>query len=178
MSRSVNQVQGIFLAVLHVVHLDGVALDGDAALALQVHVVEHLGLHVLASHRVGDFKQSVGQCTLAVVDVRHNAEVAYCLHIWNSFILAAKIVKPDQNAKKNSHPKASQPPQMIKSKSINTTRRVPYCEASPRTTPPAVLSRIARHRLVHLDNRPKKYYLCNTGGPTAPRPLLKTDFTN
>ena len=29
-----------------------------------------------------------------------------------------------------------------------------------------------------LDNRPKKYYLCTQGGPTAPRPLLKTDLTN
>ena len=90
MSRSVNQVERIFRAVLHVVHLDGVALDGDAALTLQIHVVQHLGLHVLARHRVGDFQQTVGQRALAVVDMRHDAEVAYCLHSY-SRILGCKV---------------------------------------------------------------------------------------
>ena len=80
MSRSVNQVERKAFSIFHIVHLNGMALDGDAALALQVHVVEHLGLHVLARHGIGVLEQSVGECALAVVDVRHNAEVAYCLH--------------------------------------------------------------------------------------------------
>ena len=80
MSRGVNQVERVFLAVLHIIHLDCVALDGDAAFALQVHVVKNLGLHILAGNRVGVLEQPVGQRTLAVVDVRHDAEVAYCLH--------------------------------------------------------------------------------------------------
>ncbi|MPN11782.1 hypothetical protein SDC9_159090 [bioreactor metagenome] len=33
-SRSVNQVQGVFLAIMFMFHLNGVALDGDAALPL------------------------------------------------------------------------------------------------------------------------------------------------
>jgi hypothetical protein len=43
----VDQVEDV-LPPIHglVVHLDGVALDGDAALALQVHVVQRLFLHV------------------------------------------------------------------------------------------------------------------------------------
>ena len=44
MSRSVNKVQNVFLALVLILHLDGVALDCDAALLLQVHVVKHLTL--------------------------------------------------------------------------------------------------------------------------------------
>ena len=58
MSWGVNEVERIVLAVLQVVHLDGVALDGDATLALQIHVVEHL----IFSHSdsLGVFEESVG----------------------------------------------------------------------------------------------------------------------
>ena len=42
----VDQVELVGLAVLRGVHhADGVGFDGDAAFALQVHGVEHLGLH-------------------------------------------------------------------------------------------------------------------------------------
>ena len=51
-------------------------LDRDAALALQVHLVQVLGPHVAALDRVGDLQQAVGQRRFPVVDVRHDAEVA------------------------------------------------------------------------------------------------------
>ena len=56
------------------------ALDGNATLALEIHVVKHLGLHVLAGNSVSVLEQSVGECALAVVNVCHDAEVAYCFH--------------------------------------------------------------------------------------------------
>ena len=56
MSRSVNQIKSIFLAILHVIHLDSMALDGDTSLALQVHIIEHLGLHILAGDSIGDLE--------------------------------------------------------------------------------------------------------------------------
>ena len=80
MSRGVNQVEREFCAIFHIVHLDRMALDGDATLTFQVHVIKHLGLHVLASDGVGELEQAVGERALAVVDVCHDAEVAYCLH--------------------------------------------------------------------------------------------------
>ena len=43
----VDEVELVGFAVLRLVHhADGVGLDGDAALALEVHRVEHLGLHL------------------------------------------------------------------------------------------------------------------------------------
>ena len=76
MPRSVYQVQRIAL----VLHLDSVALDGDAALFLQVHVVQHLVLHVFLVHRAGHLQHTVRQGALPVVNMGNNTKVAYILH--------------------------------------------------------------------------------------------------
>ena len=78
MSRRVDEVEYIGLTIAHIFHLYGVALDGDAALALQVHVIEHLSLGDL--NGVGALKQTVGQGALAMVDVSDDAEVANLVH--------------------------------------------------------------------------------------------------
>jgi hypothetical protein len=59
------------------VEADALGLDGDAALALQVHGIEDLGGHLALAERAGKFEQAVGQGGFAVVDVRDDAEVAY-----------------------------------------------------------------------------------------------------
>ena len=43
-----------------VVQAHGVSLDGDAALALQVHGVQHLLHHFALRERAGRFEQAVG----------------------------------------------------------------------------------------------------------------------
>ena len=74
--RRVDEVQRIVV----VAHLDGVALDGDAALLFEVHIVEHLVLHFAGGDRVRHLQQAVCQRALAVVDMGYDAEVAYVLH--------------------------------------------------------------------------------------------------
>ncbi len=54
---------------------DGVRLDGDAALPLEVHVVEDLGLHFTPGNGAGQLEQSVAERGLAVIDVRNNREL-------------------------------------------------------------------------------------------------------
>ena len=78
--RGVDKVEHITGAVELIPHLYSVALDSDAALALQIHVVEHLRLHILGSHRIGIFKQTVGQGRLTMVDVSYNTKVADIFH--------------------------------------------------------------------------------------------------
>ena len=68
----VDQVEG----VLAVAERDGAGLDGDAALALEVHVVEHLLVHLARLHRARDLQQTVGERRLAVIDVGDDGEVA------------------------------------------------------------------------------------------------------
>src|SRR5690606_27077691 len=73
----VDQVQDIVLAVLRpVVEAHGLRLDGDAALALDVHRIEHLLAHLALGKAPGELDQPVGQRRLAVVDMRDDREVA------------------------------------------------------------------------------------------------------
>ena len=80
MAGGVDQVQLVVDPFVMKIHLDGVALDRDAAFPLQVHVVEHLVLHVLAGDGAGDLQQPVGQGALTMVDMGDNAEIADVLH--------------------------------------------------------------------------------------------------
>ena len=73
----VDQVEHVLLAVVaRVVQPDRMRLDGDAALALEVHRVEHLRLHLARLQRAGDLEKAVGQRRLAVIDVGDDREVA------------------------------------------------------------------------------------------------------
>ncbi len=55
------------------------ALDGDAALTFQVHVVQHLSVGHL--NGIGEFQQAVGKGGFSVVNMGNNAKVTYILHL-------------------------------------------------------------------------------------------------
>src|SRR5256886_8872926 len=77
MAGGIDQIQLVDAAVAGVVvHADGVELDGDAALAFQVHRVEHLLPHQALVQGARELDQPVGQRRFPVVDVGHDAEVA------------------------------------------------------------------------------------------------------
>ena len=81
MARGVDQVELVALAVARLVlQRDALRLDGDAALALQIHRVEHLGLHLAGLEAAAELDQAVRQRRFAVVDVRDDGEIAYALH--------------------------------------------------------------------------------------------------
>ena len=74
----IDQVELVHLAVGRaVLHADGLGLDGDALLALEVHGVEHLLRHVALSERAGALEQSIGERRLAMIDMRDDDEIAY-----------------------------------------------------------------------------------------------------
>ncbi len=73
----VDEVEGVFEPVGGgELDADGVGLDGDAALALDVHRVEHLLLHVAQRDGVRLLDEPVGEGGLAVVDMGDDGEVA------------------------------------------------------------------------------------------------------
>src|SRR5579859_1446463 len=55
--------------------------DGDAALALEVHRVEHLLVHFALRKRDGHLQQTVGKRGLAVIDMRDDTKIAYELRV-------------------------------------------------------------------------------------------------
>ena len=79
MAGRVHQVEDVILAVLGVVgEADRLRLDGDAALALDVHGIEHLLLarHFAVGEAAGHLDQTVGQRRFAMVDMGDDGEIA------------------------------------------------------------------------------------------------------
>ena len=77
MARGVDEVQDVVFAVVGaVVQTDGAGLDGDAALALKVHGVEDLVLHLALFDRVAFLEQAVGQRGFTVVNVGDDGKIA------------------------------------------------------------------------------------------------------
>ena len=73
----VDQIEDVVLAVARlVIEPHGLRLDGDAALALDIHGIEHLLLHLARLEPAGELDQPVGQRRLAVVDMRDDGEIA------------------------------------------------------------------------------------------------------
>ena len=73
----VHQVEDVGAPVFgDVVEPHRLRLDGDAALALDIHGIEHLLDHVARRHRPRLLDQPVGQRRLAVVDMGDDGEVA------------------------------------------------------------------------------------------------------
>ena len=68
------------MAAAGVPHLNGVALDGNSTLSLQIHVVQGLLLELALTHRSGLLEKAIRQGALAVIDVGDDAEVADVLH--------------------------------------------------------------------------------------------------
>ena len=88
----VDEVENVLLTVARrVIEAHGAGFDGDAALALQVHRVEHLVFHVARGDRISHLKHAIRERTFAVVDVRDDgkiANVALAVLIVHSLILA------------------------------------------------------------------------------------------
>jgi hypothetical protein len=76
--RRVDQIQPIRISIFcFVVQADAFCLDSDAALALEIHGIEELFVHLALGERAGHFEQAVGKRGFAVVDVRDDAEIPY-----------------------------------------------------------------------------------------------------
>ena len=76
-ARRIDQVELIRLAIVGVIgNANGIRLDRDAALALDIHGVEQLRLHVTLVDGMGELEDAVTDRGLAMVDMRNNREVA------------------------------------------------------------------------------------------------------
>ena len=73
----IDEIEFVCFAVVgFVAYLDGARLDGNAAFALNVHIVQKLLLHVAGGNGAGLLQNTVRQGGLTVVNVRNDAEIA------------------------------------------------------------------------------------------------------
>ena len=78
MSGSIDQIHAVSIAVVcFVMQANTFRFDGDAALAFQIHRVEHLLGHLARRKRAGEFEQTIGKRGLAVINVGDDAEISY-----------------------------------------------------------------------------------------------------
>ncbi len=76
-TRGIDQVQVIDLAVARLVAQGRrLRLDGNAALALQRHGIEHLGFHFAVGQATAKLDDAIGQGGLAVVDMGDDGKIA------------------------------------------------------------------------------------------------------
>lgn len=82
MTRCVDKVELVQVAGRRcVVHLDGMQLYRNAAFLLERIVVENLVVrHLALRYTSGALQQAVCERTLAVIDVRNDAEISEVLH--------------------------------------------------------------------------------------------------
>src|SRR5207253_10181898 len=77
MAGRVDEVEHVIFAVARpIIEPHGLRLDGDAALALDIHGIEHLFDHFARFQRAGELDQAVGERRFAVVDMGDDGEVA------------------------------------------------------------------------------------------------------
>ena len=77
MTRRVHQIEDILFAAPRLVsQTHGLRLDRDATLALDIHAIEQLVAEFALAHGAGRLDQAVGECRLAVVDMRDDREIA------------------------------------------------------------------------------------------------------
>jgi hypothetical protein len=77
MAGRVDKIEHVILAVARaVIQPHRLRLDGDAALALDIHRIQHLIDHFARFERAGKLNQPVGKRRFAVVDMGDDREVA------------------------------------------------------------------------------------------------------
>ncbi len=102
----VDQVEDVGLAILRrVFDPHGVGLDRDTALALDIHAVQHLRLHIACSHRAGHLDEPVGEGGFAVVDMGHDREVADEIKLGHARRIAESLGARKIRSRGNTFPK-------------------------------------------------------------------------
>ena len=80
--RRVDDIELIGAAIAgRIAQRHALRLDGDAALPLQIHRIEHLLGHFPFAQTAADLNEAVGERGLAVIDVRDDRKIANMPHI-------------------------------------------------------------------------------------------------
>ena len=82
MSRRIYKVKDIFLPLVDIIHLNGVALYRDAPLPLKIQIVKHLILEVPFVDCPRLFQEPVRQRALTMIDMGYDAEVPNVIHLY------------------------------------------------------------------------------------------------
>ncbi len=103
-------------------HTYGLSLDRDAALALEVHRVEHLLAHLPIGEGLRELEDAVGKRRLAVVDVRDDREVADAIE---AHLVRPSDRRPERPINDSNAPSSRIPSKRAKTRYAPTDARQP-----------------------------------------------------
>jgi hypothetical protein len=88
MAWRINQIKLIGLTILRfVAQSNGLRLNCDTTLTLQVELIEELGLHLASLQRACGLKDSIGKCGLTVVDMGDDTEISDFISWRHDYVL-------------------------------------------------------------------------------------------
>ena len=77
MPRRINQVKNIFLSILRLIHnTHGLRLDRNSPLAFQIHIIQHLRLHLTLGQQSGLLNNSVSKGRFSMVYMSNDTKIA------------------------------------------------------------------------------------------------------
>ena len=79
--RRIDQVEHILGPLVLIHHRHRRRLDRNPALALDIHVVQHLGLGLTRRNRAGKLQHTIRKRALAVIDMSDDRKISYILNI-------------------------------------------------------------------------------------------------
>ena len=65
---------------MQILHLNGMTFYRYSPLALYIHVVQRLGLHIPFGNRMGILQETIRQGAFPMINMRYNAEISNLLH--------------------------------------------------------------------------------------------------
>ena len=101
-TRGIDQVKDVLLAVLFIGHLHRVAFNGNAPFTLQIHIVQHLFTHIPAGYCIGTFQEAIRKGAFPVINMRNDTEVSKVFH--RGVLAAAKLGLFRQSLQKSAKP--------------------------------------------------------------------------
>ena len=80
-TRGVDEIKHILLTIQNIIHLNGVRLDCDTSLTLQIHIIKKLILFFTLSNSSSSIEQTIGQSAFTMVNMGNNAKITNVLHL-------------------------------------------------------------------------------------------------
>jgi len=81
MTWSIDQIEDVLVSIFcNVRKADGLAFDGDAALTLNIHIVEELIMELTISNLFTKLNHTISQGGFSVIDMSYDGKVSYIFH--------------------------------------------------------------------------------------------------
>ncbi|GHD12566.1 hypothetical protein GCM10007052_13710 [Halioglobus japonicus] len=114
MARGINEIELVGLAIPGlVIQGDTLCLDRDTALALDIHGIEHLLLHLTIGQTTAGLDKAVSQRRFAVIDMGNDGEISDVLEVAHAIGPDKVTGRPEQVAQKTRDCTSSGPPPLL-----------------------------------------------------------------